>query len=81
MVGPRGPFWPFGHGHPAGRGGGHAQGSGFMARVKPLGVYIIDDNGVSWRPALDLNRVILGGQAVAAVSVVALALALCRHRH
>lgn len=61
---------------PYGRGGGDAEGAGFSARVKPLGVYVVDDSGVSWRPALDLNRVILGGQAVGAVAVVAVSFAL-----
>ncbi len=60
---------------PYGRGGGDAEGAGFAARVKPLGVYVVQDGGVSWRPALDLNRVILGGQVVGAISVVALSFA------
>lgn len=61
---------------PYGRGGGDAEGAGFAARVKPLGVYVVQDDGVTWRPALDLNRVILGGQIVGAISVVALSFAL-----
>lgn len=61
---------------PYGRGGGDAEGAGFAARVKPLGVYVVQEDGVTWRPALDLNRVILGGQVVGAISVVALSFAL-----
>lgn len=72
----RGQQWPFGSGRPAGRGVGQADTGGFATRVKPLGVFVIGENGTHWRPALDLNRVILGGQIVAAVSVVAFAVAL-----
>lgn len=61
---------------PYGRGGGDAEGAGFAARVKPLGVYVVQADGVSWRPALDLNRVILGGQVVGAISMVALSFAI-----
>jgi uncharacterized spore protein YtfJ len=61
---------------PYGRGGGDAEGAGFAARVKPLGVYVVHEDGVTWRPALDLNRVILGGQALGAISVVALSFAV-----
>lgn len=63
-------------GHSTGAGGG----GGFAARVKPLGVFVIDGTGVQWRPALDLNRVILGGQVVGAVAVLAIAWASRRRR-
>ncbi|NMR20584.1 spore germination protein GerW family protein [Cellulomonas fimi] len=65
---------------PQGQGEGTGGGGGFGVRVKPLGVYVVDDAGVHWRPALDLNRVILGGQAVGAVLAVCLAWALRRRR-
>ncbi|MBD3781104.1 hypothetical protein [Cellulomonas sp. ES6] len=61
---------------PSGRGGGDAEGSGFATRIKPLGVYVVDSTGVRWRPAVDVNRVVLGGQVVGAVSVVALSFVL-----
>ncbi len=62
-----------GHG---GYGGGHGGGGGYGARVKAVGVYVIDADGVHWRPALDLNRVILGGQLVAVTAVASLGAAL-----
>jgi uncharacterized spore protein YtfJ len=84
---PRGPWpghprpaRPFGGARPAGRGGGQADAGAFAARVKPLGVYVITRDGVRWQPALDLNRVILGGQVLGAVSVVALSWVLHRRR-
>lgn len=72
----RGPQWPFGPGRPAGRGGAHADTGGFAVRVKPVGVYVISGTEVTWKPALDLNRVILGGQAVGAVVGTAVGVAL-----
>ena len=52
----------------------------FGALVRPLGVYVVDDAGVHWRPALDLNRAILGGQAVVVVVAMSLAWVLRRRR-
>ena len=40
-------------------------GAGLRLMAKPSGVYVVRGDDVSWRPALDLNRVILGAQAVA----------------
>lgn len=65
-----------------GEGGGSGGGGGYATRVRAVGVYVVDDDGVHWRPALDLNRVILGGQIVGAVvlSVFSVAWALHRRR-
>ncbi len=38
--------------------------------AKPAGAFLIKDGTVSWNPALDLNRVILGGQIVAIVALL-----------
>ena len=43
--------------------GGSGAGLGLLA--KPSGVYVVRGDNVSWQPALDLNRVIMGGQIVA----------------
>ena len=64
----------------AGYGSGEGGGGGFAVRVRPVGVYVLDDQGVHWRPALDLNRIVLGGQLVGMVAVVALSRALRRRR-
>ncbi len=32
-----------------------------------MGVYVIKDGQVSWHPSLDVNRIIAGGQIVAAL--------------
>jgi uncharacterized spore protein YtfJ len=52
----------------AGQGAG--AGYGFVAR--PAGVYVIKDGDAHWRPALDIGRVILGGQAVAVAALLVL---------
>ena len=41
-------------------------GGGFGVRARPVGAYVIRGEQVDWEPAFDLNRVILGGQVVAA---------------
>lgn len=33
-------------------------------RASPAGTYVIKASEVRWQPALDLNRVILGGQVI-----------------
>jgi len=43
-------------------GEGAGGGYGFMAH--PAGVFVLRGDQVDWRPALDLGKVILGGQLV-----------------
>jgi uncharacterized spore protein YtfJ len=51
-----------------GAGGGgekdSGSGSGFGLTARPVGVYVIRGDQVSYQPAFDLNRAILGGQLV-----------------
>lgn len=58
----------------AGGGSDTAQngGGGFGLSAKPAGAWIIRGDEVTWQPALDLNRVILGGQIVAIVAFLVL---------
>ncbi|GII99496.1 hypothetical protein CLV28_2920 [Sediminihabitans luteus] len=66
-----------GEAHGEGGGGGGAYG----VRVKALGAYVVGPDGaVRWQPALDLNRVVLGGQIVLATGALALGWALGRRR-
>lgn len=58
-----------------GGGGGDAVGSGgggFGVVATPAGAYVIKDGEVRWRPAIDVNRTILGGQIVAIVALLTL---------
>lgn len=51
----------------AGAGGGsgrdgehdsHGEGGGFGGGGRPIGAYVVRDGEVTWRPAVDINRVI-----------------------
>jgi uncharacterized spore protein YtfJ len=46
------------------------EGGGFGVMAKPAGAFVIRGDDVSWRPAVDLNRVILGAQVVAVVALL-----------
>jgi uncharacterized spore protein YtfJ len=58
-----------------GGGGGDTEGnggSGFGLSARPVGAWVIKDGDAVWRPAIDLNRVILVGQVVAIVALLSL---------
>jgi uncharacterized spore protein YtfJ len=65
----------------AGGGGGEGEsadedssgsgfGSGFGMHVRALGVYEIRDGHAVWKPAVDVNRVIRGGQVLAGIAAL-----------
>jgi uncharacterized spore protein YtfJ len=45
-------------------------GGGLGVSAKPLGVFVIKGNRVHWRPAIDVNKVIIGGQIVGAIALL-----------
>jgi uncharacterized spore protein YtfJ len=47
-------------------------GGGFGLRARPVGAWVIRGDDVTWQPALDLNRAIIGGQIVAIVALLVL---------
>jgi uncharacterized spore protein YtfJ len=49
----------------------NGSGGGFGVVATPAGVYVIKNGQVSWEPAFDLNRAILGGQIIAVVCLLA----------
>jgi uncharacterized spore protein YtfJ len=55
-------------------GGGHGAegGGGYRLNARPVGVYVIRNGDARWRPAIDVNRVILGGQLVGVTAILAL---------
>jgi uncharacterized spore protein YtfJ len=65
---------------PDGSGSGSGSGGGFGLTAKPAGVYAIEGNKVRWQPAVDVNRIILGGQVVAIVLLWVLGGVLRRRR-
>ncbi|WP_020016624.1 spore germination protein GerW family protein [Promicromonospora sukumoe] len=61
-----------------GEGGGG--GFGFGRRAEPAGALVVDDEGVRWVPAVDVNRIVLGGQIAFVLAAAAVAWALTRRR-
>ena len=51
-------------------GQGKGSGSGFGISARPVGAFLIQGSEMSWRPAVDVNRIILGGQVVAIVTLL-----------
>lgn len=47
--------------------GSGSGGGGFGIAAKPAGIYVIKDGEVHWKPAIDVNRIVLGGQLVGVV--------------
>ena len=54
---------------------GHGGGGGYATHVKAVGVFVVDETGTHWRPTIDVNRVILGGQLVGATVLTVFAIA------
>jgi uncharacterized spore protein YtfJ len=49
---------------------GQGSGSGFAIAARPVGAFLIRDGELSWRPAMDVTRIALGGQVVAVVALL-----------
>jgi uncharacterized spore protein YtfJ len=52
--------------------GADGSGGGLGLSARPVGVYVIGDGKVTWSPAVDVTRVILGGQLVGIVALLTL---------
>jgi uncharacterized spore protein YtfJ len=52
--------------------GGQGSGSGFGLMSRPVGAFVIKGDEVAWRPAVDVNRIIIGAQVVAVVAMLTL---------
>jgi uncharacterized spore protein YtfJ len=70
----------------AGGGGGTGateteQGSGGGGGIdaKPAGVFVLKEGSVSWLPAVDVTRIVLGGQLVGVV-IALVVRSILRHR-
>src|SRR5512132_543988 len=53
-----------------GQGQGQGSGSGFAIAARPVGAFVIRNGELSWRPAVDVTRIALGGQVVAVVALL-----------
>jgi len=54
----------------------HGTGGGLGVSATPLGVFVIKNGGVSWHPAIDVNKVIIGAQIVAVAALLVLRAAI-----
>ena len=45
-------------------------GAGFGVNARPVGVFVIEGQTVSWQPAVDVTRIVLGGQLVALAALL-----------
>lgn len=64
---------PSGGSGPGGEGAyGSGTGGGIALAAKPVGVFVLKNDMVRWRPTVDVNKVILGGQVVAVVALLVL---------
>jgi hypothetical protein len=50
--------------------GKEGAGAGMGMGAKPAGAFVLEGGHVTWRPAIDVNKVILGGQVVAIVALL-----------
>ena len=55
-------------------GGGF--GTGFGLQVNPIGVYEVHGGSVVWKPTIDVNRLLKGGQVLAGIFAVCATLLL-----
>ena len=60
--------------------GSEGGGVGFGIHARPVGAYVIRGDQVSWEPAMDVSRVILGGQLVAVAALFVIHSILRRRR-
>lgn len=56
-------------------------GAGFGMKGRPSGVFVLHGDKVSWKPAVDINRIILGGQLVALTALLFLTSVMLRRAH
>ena len=52
------------------QGQGKGSGGGFGMTARPVGAFIIREGELTWRPAVDVTRIAIGGQVVAIVALL-----------
>ena len=62
-------------------GQGMGSGSGFGVQARPVRALVISGDDVQWRPAIDVNRIIMGGQLIAAAALLLAATVVRSRRH
>jgi uncharacterized spore protein YtfJ len=61
------------------QGSGTGGGTGFGINARPVGVYVVKNGEVDWRPAFDTMRAVLGGQIVAIVALLTIRKIFAKH--
>ena len=59
---------------------GSGFGTGFGMGATPIGVYEVRDGNVEWKPTVDVNAIARGGQVLAGLITVVVALLVWRRR-
>ena len=54
-------------------------GGGFATVARPCGAWIVEGDAVTWKPAIDVNRIVLGGQIVALAAILVAGRVLATH--
>ena len=60
-------------------GGETGTGAGFGLAARPAGAWVIKDGQADWKPAIDVNRVVFGGQAIALAAILVTGRILLAH--
>ena len=60
-------------------GEGTGSGGGFGVNARPSGAWIIEGDTVTWKPAVDVTRIVLGGQMVALAAILVTGRILATH--
>jgi uncharacterized spore protein YtfJ len=54
-------------------------GGGFGLMARPSGAWIIENGDATWKPAIDVNRIVLGGQIIAFTAILVTGRVLLAH--
>lgn len=58
---------------------GEGAGGGFGLMARPSGAWIVEGGEVGWKPAIDVNRIVLGGQIIAFAAILVTGRVLLAH--
>ena len=54
-------------------------GGGFGMMARPSGAWIVENGDATWKPAIDVNRIVLGGQIIAFTAILVTGRVLLAH--
>ena len=54
-------------------------GGGFGLMARPSGAWIVEEGRATWKPAVDVNRIVLGGQVIALTAILVTGRILLAH--